>query len=66
MSARQRQVYELKRDGYSNAFIARFLGIAVGTVVRHARRAYDKLGIDDAARRDAQLDGRRNALRLYL
>lgn len=62
MSRRQREVYELKRSGLSNRAVAFALGVAVGTVARHAHRAYRKIGVDETARRDAQQSGHTNAL----
>ena len=61
MSVRQREVYELKRQGWLNPRIAFSLGIAVGTVAQHAFRAYRKAGTDETARRDAVQSGTRNA-----
>ena len=45
VTAREREVLELVREGLTNAEIARTLWVAPGTVRRHLENAYAKLGV---------------------
>jgi len=49
LSRRQRQVIVLAANGYTNAGIARHLGIHRNTVDRHFAEAYANLGARDRA-----------------
>jgi DNA-binding NarL/FixJ family response regulator len=45
LSPREREVFELLRNGFTNREIANLLFIEQSTVKAHAHRIYDKLGI---------------------
>jgi DNA-binding NarL/FixJ family response regulator len=49
LTARQREVLALMAEGRSNAAIAARLGVAEKSVVRHASRIYEELGIDQTS-----------------
>jgi DNA-binding NarL/FixJ family response regulator len=48
LTVRERDVLALMAEGRSNAGIARELSIAEGTVEKHVRSIFDKLGLPDA------------------
>lgn len=45
LSAREREVFELLRNGFTNRQIAKLLYIEQSTVKAHAHRIYEKLGV---------------------
>src|SRR5262249_39083610 len=46
LTMREREVLSLMSEGWSNAQIAKALGIAAGTIKIHAKPTFDKLGAD--------------------
>jgi len=46
LTAREKQVLDLVKDGYSNHNVAVMLGININTVKHHLMRVFDKTGCD--------------------
>ena len=63
MTAREREVLELVREGLTNAEIARTLWVAPGTVRRHLENAYAKLGVHTRTAAVARLRGPQGELK---
>ncbi len=64
LSPREREVYELICDGFSNSEIATRLYITEGTVKVHVQHVFDKLGVRSrtAVAINAVRDRRRRAI----